>query len=344
MSNVHHPTRAAKTVRRVVFVVVSPLVELDLLGPLNVFQHAAKLQADSVGLLGGPLYEIVIAGNTSDLVLEGHCGMRMMAHQHFSQVREPIDTLLIVAGPVCVDTPVEADLCAWVRSKSAITRRMGSICVGAFVLAATGLLDGHRAATHWGYSEELARRYPNVRVDPDPIWIRDGNIFTSAGVTAGIDLALALVEEDLGSRTALEIARQLVVYLKRPGGQRQFSVPLTAQMPSRTSFSDLAAWIPGNLERTLSVEILADRMAMSPRNFARVFRSQIGLTPADYVRRVRVEAARALLEHPGKSVEVIAQHCGFGSDESMRRAFLDELGVSPAQYRATFSVHATDAA
>jgi transcriptional regulator GlxA family with amidase domain len=314
---------------------VAPVIELDLFGPLNVFALAggdgpAPAQGDQ------RQYKCTVVTAGVGLEVQGECGVKLQAHCHFSQLDEPIDTLLVVGGGGALAFADNPELCVWLRETANVTRRIGAICTGAFVLAEAGLLDGKRAATHWGCTQQLGVRFPAVRVDADSIWVKDGNVYTSAGITAGIDLALGLVEEDLGSRVALDIAKLLVVFLKRPGGQRQFSIALKAQAPKNKNFTDLLAWIAESLDQTLSVESLAERMAMSPRNFARVFRDEIGHTPAKYVRQVRLEAARIMLEQTRKGMAEIAALTGFIDDEVMRRAFIEELGVPPGQYRETF--------
>jgi transcriptional regulator GlxA family with amidase domain len=211
-----------------------------------------------------------------------------------------------------------------------------SVCSGAFLLARAGLLEGRTVTTHWASTAELARRHPELTVDPNPIFVRDGDIWTSAGVTSGMDLSLALVEEDLGRETAVEIARWLVLFLQRPGGQAQFSTHLSAQLAERRPLRDLQSWMADNLDADLRVEALADRAAMSPRNFARFFRREIGMTPAAYVEELRVERARQLLEQSADPVELISARCGFGTPETMRRAFARRVGVPPADYRARF--------
>jgi transcriptional regulator GlxA family with amidase domain len=227
-------------------------------------------------------------------------------------------------------------LIAWLREAAGRARRVTSVCTGAFLLARAGLLDGRRATTHWAGCEELASRYPRVQVESDPIFVRDGDVWTSAGVTSGMDLALALVEEDLGHRAALEVARWLVVFVKRPGGQAQFSAQLQAQSARREPLRELQGWIAGNLAADLTVEALAARASMSPRNFARAFRREVGMTPAAYVEAVRVEHAQLALESSGASLEEVARTCGFGTVETMRRACHRRLGVSPAEYRNRF--------
>jgi transcriptional regulator GlxA family with amidase domain len=223
-----------------------------------------------------------------------------------------------------------------VRSAARRSRRVASVCTGAFVLAQAGLLDGRRATTHWEWCDVLAGLYPAVAVERDAIFVVDGSLYTSAGVTAGMDLALALVEEDLGPKVARDVAQQLVIFLRRPGGQSQFSSQLAALPAERAPLRELQAWIPANAGADLSVTALAERAAMSPRNFARAFRRETGMTPAAYVESVRVEQARIALEGSQAPVETIAARCGFGTVETMRRAFHRRLGVGPAAYRSRF--------
>ncbi len=222
------------------------------------------------------------------------------------------------------------------RLRAKRARRIASVCTGAFLLAASGLLDGRRAATHWSYCAELARRFPKVRVESDPIFVRDGSVWSSAGVTAGIDLALALVEEDLGPTVALAVARYLVVFMKRPGGQAQFSTALSLQAAD-DKFGALHEWISKHLDDDLPLPVLADQAGMSERSFSRHYAEATGLTPARAIERLRVEAARRLLSESGLPVKRISQRCGFGSEETMRRSFLRLLAVTPQEYRTRFS-------
>lgn len=323
------------SVKHVVFLIVSPIVELDLFGPLNVFSLAGS-DGPSPASTEQRKYRTTIATTSSDLTIQGECGVQLLAHKRYWEIEEPIDTLLTVGGGGAFYFDGDPAVCEWLRKKSEDVRRIGAICTGAFVLAAAGLLDGRRAATHWACTAELGKRFRGVKVDSESVWVKDGPIYTSAGITAGIDLALGLVEEDLGSKTAMDIARKLVVFLKRPGGQQQLSIALTAQTPKSKGFSDITAWISGNLDQPLGVEVLASRMAMSPRNFSRVFSEELGMTPAKYVRSARLEAARIMLEQTRKGVEEIAARCGFGSDEIMRRAFISDIGISPTHYRESF--------
>lgn len=329
--------------RHVVLVAVPPVVELDVFGPANAFDLANKLLVGTALAPDGELpYKLTIVSPGEDRTIEGETGVSLIAHQHFSELTDSVDTLLVTAGPRSIRYAGTDQFWDWLRQTSARARRTGSVCVGAFVLAAAGLLQGRRAATHWGWVKDMQSLYPDVKVDAESIWVEDRGIYTSAGVTAGIDLALALLEEDFGSAVALNVAKYLVVFLKRPGGQRQFSVSLAAQAPTSRSFEELGVWIVENLNKPLNVELLAERMAMSPRNFARVFRAEFGTPPANYIRQSRIEAARALLEQSTRGLDDIAQRCGFGSDEVMRRAFLEEVGVTPGQYRGTFGIRPSE--
>ena len=238
-----------------------------------------------------------------------------------------------------VTGPAEADefLSSWLRLTARRSRRVGSVCTGAFLLARAGLLDGRRATTHWAACQALQRGYPSVEVEPDPIFVRDGNVYTSAGVTAGIDLTLALVEEDLGPCAALDVARELVLFIRRPGGQAQFSAGLAGQSAERPSLRSLQAWIADHLQADLSVAALAERSFMSVRNFARAFAGEVGVTPAAYVEALRLERARTLLETTDAQLEEIAGLCGFGTVETLRRTFGRRLSVNPSDYRSRFS-------
>jgi transcriptional regulator GlxA family with amidase domain len=248
----------------------------------------------------------------------------------------PVDTLVIAGGDGVAAAASDPALVDWVRQRAKDARRVASVCTGAFLLAASGALDGKRAATHWSLSAELARRFPTIRVESDPIFVRDGAVWTSAGVTAGIDLALALVEEDLGRAAALAVARYLVVFLKRPGGQAQFSATLSLQA-AEDRFGALHAWINQNLAENISLSALADQAGMSERSFSRRYAEATGMTPGRAVEQLRVEAARRLLLESRLPVKRIAQRCGFGSEETMRRSFNRLLAVAPQDYRARFS-------
>jgi transcriptional regulator GlxA family with amidase domain len=224
-------------------------------------------------------------------------------------------------------------LSVWLRRMTTAVRRLGAVCVGSFLLAEAGLLDGRRATTHWKFGRELAARYPKVRVEHEPLWVKDGNIYTSAGISAGIDLALAWVDEDCGAGLAHEAARELVLFLRRPGGQPQLSVSLSSQASEMTTIRELQIWIAEHLGARLTVDDLAERMAMSVRNFERVFTREVGTTPSQYVLQMRVEAARQKLERTADGLKQVAAAAGFGSVDVMRRAFVRLLGITPRRYR-----------
>ena len=256
-------------------------------------------------------------------------GLRLVADRSFRAVRGPIDTLIVTGVGLPDDARRDPELVRWLARVAPRTRRVVGLCTGAFLLAEAGLLDGRTATTHWAFCDELAKRFPSVTVQPDPIYVRDGGVYTSAGATAGLDLVLALVEEDLGRRMALTVAQWMVVFLKRPGGQAQFSVQLSTQMADREPLREMQVWVLDHPGSELAVEALARRVNMSPRNFFRVFVREVGMTPGRFVERVRVEAARRLLEETSRGVPDIATAAGFGSQEAMRVAFRRALGVSP---------------
>jgi transcriptional regulator GlxA family with amidase domain len=302
---------------------------LDVAGPLQVFASANDL----VVATGRPRpYEPVVVADRARVTASAGLGL---ATRRLPPPRRPLDTLIVAGGFGVYSACENAKVVRWIRARAKAARRLASVCSGAYLLATAGLLDGRRAVTHWRRCADFARRFPAVHLEPDPIFIRDGNVWTSAGITAGIDLALALVEEDLGRALALAVARHLVVFLKRPGGQAQFSATLALQHGD-ARFERLHAWVADNLRGDLSVASLADAAGMSERSFVRHYRRATGRTPARAVEQVRVEAARHLLER-GRPVKRVAAHCGFGSDETMRRSFLRLLGTTPQAYRERFS-------
>jgi len=252
---------------------------------------------------------------------------------------QTVDTVIVPGAPA-IEQAVDssADLAAWLHEMSRRVRRTASVCSGTFLLAQAGLLEGKRAATHWGMCDLLKKRFPSVEVEPDAIFVQEGPVWTSAGVTAGIDLCLALVEADCGRDIAMKVARELVVFLKRPGGQSQFSEVLQSQAQDSGGFDELHQWISDHLSREdLTVDLLAERVGMSPRNFARVYKQKTGRTPAKAVEVFRLEAARRLLEASERNVDQIARQCGFGDEERMRVTFQRHLAVSPTEYRKRFS-------
>ena len=315
--------------RRVVIVAVPPVQALDVAGPAEVLSTAASVAAGE-----HPEYAVEVVAPRGAPVATG-AGYALTPALALEEVRGPLDTL-IVAGGAGARHAAAADVDR-VGALARRARRIASVCTGAYVLAAAGLLDGRRATTHWSWCDDLQRRHPAVAVERDPIFVVDGAVRTSAGVTAGMDLALALVEEDLGARVALEVARWLVVFVKRPGGQAQFSAQLAAQTADREPLRELHAWMTDHLGADLSVPALAARACMSERNFARAFKAETGMTPAVYVEALRVERARLALESGGAPIDAIARRCGFGTVETLRRAFARRLGVSPGAYRNRFA-------
>lgn len=314
--------------RRVVLATFPGLQGLDLVGPLEVF-------ADANDELGRPAYELTVAATAAGVVRTSS-GVGIVADAALADVPAPIDTLLVVGGDGTYEAVRDQALVREVRRLATDARRVTSVCSGAFVLATAGLLDGRRATTHWRACDLLARSFPAVTVEPDPIFVRDGNVYTSAGVTAGMDLALALVEDDHGRDLALAIARRLVLFLRRPGNQSQFSAPLGAQVAERDGLRDAQRFVVEHPDRDCSVATLARQAAMSERNFTRCFTAEVGTTPARYVERIRVETARRLLEDTDEGVDGIAAASGFGTAETMRRTFLRVVRITPTEYRRRF--------
>jgi transcriptional regulator GlxA family with amidase domain len=318
--------------KKIVMLSVPPAQGIDVIGPLEAFGIASRMVEESTGRRG---YETELVTNAADLALPTSGGVRILAHRHYRELRGKVDTVLL-SGGAGTRAPRDPALLAWLCKMQKQARRLCSICTGAFLLADAGLLNGKRATTHWRFVESFARKHPGVSWDPNPIFIQDGNIYTSAGISAGMDLALALIEEDYGSGLALSVARHMVIFLRRPGSQAQFSVAMSAQAAERKSLQQLQVWIAENLAKNLSVEVLAERAAMSARNFTRVFTRELGSTPAHYVEQVRIEAARTQLAATDDSVEQVASRCGFSSAELLRRCFLRHFKVAPSQYRKHF--------
>jgi transcriptional regulator GlxA family with amidase domain len=315
--------------RKVAIVVFDGVQPLDVSGPSSVFSAANEHRPGA--------YTLFVASPHGGEVTT-NAGLTFSRTVPLADLPPALDTVLVAGGSDAglLEVIVDGTVGEWLRARSRGTRRVGSVCTGAFVLGGAGLLDGRRAATHWRSCEWLAELFPTVKVEPDAVFAFDGPIFTSAGITAAIDLSLALVEADLGRQVATAVARQLVVYLRRPGGQSQYSAPLRAQADA-SSLGDLVAWMTEHLHRDLRVPTLARRAGMSARNFARVFKDELGQTPAAFVERLRVDRARALLEETGWSLKQLAAKCGFGSVDTLQRAFARHLGLTPAQYRARFT-------
>ena len=323
--------------RRVVVVVFDGVQSLDVTGPVEVFAIANRfISVDHRPTdPGSQPYDIRLAAPRAGLV-RTTSGLSLLADNRLSAIRGPIDTLVVAGGDGAELAAADRTIVAAVDRLAARARRVTSVCTGAFLLAATGRLDGRRATTHWSSCDRLAVTHPAVTVDPEPIFVRDGPITTSAGITAGIDLCLALVEEDHGRKLALRVARQLVVFLKRPGGQSQFSSHLQAEIAERNGIAEVQRYAVNHLDADLRVEQLADLAAMSLRHFARTFRAEVGATPARFIEQARVEAARRLLEDSTLGVDEIARHCGLGTAETLRRSFLRTLHVAPSDYRRRF--------
>jgi transcriptional regulator GlxA family with amidase domain len=310
---------------------------LDVTGPLEVFTGAGaaiSARGRREGSFPAPGYEVSIVGRGGPM--RSSSGLAIVPERELEDVPGSLDTLIVPGGAGHRRAEDDEELVLWIARTSSSARRTVSVCTGAFLLARAGLLDGRRATTHWASAQALADAYPEVEVDPDPIYIRDGAVWTSAGVTAGMDLALALVEEDHDRELALTIARHLVLFLRRPGSQSQFSATLSSQQPEREPLREIQRSVIEDPAGEHTVEAMAARAHMSPRHFARAFRAETGVTPARYVERVRLEAARRLLEDTTVSISEVAAGIGFPSAETMRRAFVRALGVSPAEYKRRF--------
>ena len=310
---------------RVIAILALPGVQLlDVSGPLDVFAQA-NLE------MGRELYALrVVACEPGPI--RSSSGVRLLPDL---VVGEParFDTLLVAGAPEAARMSLSEELLRWIRSSAAKARRYGSVCRGAFVLAATGLLDGRRVTTHWAAAEQLARKFPGTRVEEDALYVRDGKLRTAAGITAGLDLALMLVEEDLGREVARRVAAQLVMYFRRPGGQLQFSRKGAARASGRMVLQEVQRWVAANPALSHSVKDLASHAGQSPRHFARVFHAEVGITPAAWVELARVTAARALLEAGTDAPKQVAAKCGFANADTLRRAFAKHVGITPAEFR-----------
>ncbi|WP_051969750.1 GlxA family transcriptional regulator [Kitasatospora azatica] len=322
-----------------VVIIAFPGVELlDVTGPAEVFSVASRLLGTD-----RPGYRVEVAAAELG-ALRTSSGLQLVADRRLAELDGQLDTVLVSGGieltgegeGAAVEPLIDATVVAWLRSAAARSQRIGSVCAGAHLLAEAGLLDGLPATTHWLTAGRLAAEYPRVAVDPDPIFIRTGRVWTCAGVTSGMDMALAMVAEDHGQALALATARMMVMYLKRPGGQSQFSVPLSLQRPAGDQIDELRRWIGEHLAEDLSVEALAEQLHLSVRHFSRLFRRRTGSTPAAYIEAVRVEAARRLLEDTEQSLPEVAAASGLGSVETLHRAFRRRLVTTPAEYRRRF--------
>ncbi len=319
------------TPKHIVIVGYDDITSLDLSGPLEAFSSA---QVEDSSGKRQPGYKVSIAALGAK-TFRSESGLRMTAPCSLNSLRH-LDTLLIPGGSGMRTSGTSTKLATWISAHHHRIRRIASVCTGIYGLAPTGLLNGRRVTTHWKHAADLAERYPKLKVDTNPLYIRDGKFYTSAGITAGIDLALSLIEEDFGAGVALAVARELVMYVKRPGGQEQYSEPLRFQVESTSRFADLAAWMMAHLDEDLCVEALADRIHLCPRQFSRRFKHEFKSTPAAFVHKLRLDEARKRLSAAGRTVESIADSVGFPDPDSFRRAFVQRFGVAPSQYRSRF--------
>jgi transcriptional regulator GlxA family with amidase domain len=319
----HEEKSAGKIMRRIVISGPPPVQVLDVTGPLEVFSNL-------------PDYQVVVVASDRSAQLQTNRGIHLAGAVPRDSVIGPIDTLVVAGGPGAENGDYDDAYLRWISDASSRSRRVASICTGAFILAAAGLLDGKRVVTHWSFCDRLAREFPKVNVLPNPIFLRDGPIYTSAGITAGIDLSLALVEKDHGHQAALAVARQLVMFLVRPGGQAQYSHMLSRQATTSEPLRELQVYMLENLRADHSVEALADRMGMSPRHFSRVCLREMKMNPGQFVDRLRVEAAQQMIDSSSKGLKEIADACGFGSADSMRRTFQRVIGITAGEYTERF--------
>jgi len=319
--------------RRIGFVGFPGVAALDLVGALEAFATAGIREKGS-----RPGYEIVILGLSRD-PFESESGISFLPHRTL-EMAPPLDTVIIPGGIGLRRPEANQRICAWIKGRVKRIRRIASVCTGIYGLAPTGLLDGRRVTTHWRFARDVAHHFPRLRVDSNALFIKDGPFYTSAGVTAGIDLSLAMIEEDHGPRVALEVARELIMYLKRPGGQEQFSEPLQFQSQASSPFAELVPWILEHLNQDLSVGVLASRSGLSPRHFSRRFKTAFGRTPAAFVGSLRLDEARRRLAHPDQSIKTVAASVGFKGADAFRRAFERRFSVTPSLYRGRFETRA----
>lgn len=320
---------------RTVGIIAFPGVEIiDIVGPMEVFTFAnTRLLTD--GIISDPVYEVKVLSK-GDGPVTTLSGLQILPSDRYAGFCRELDTLIIPGGIDPESLADDTELMSWIRECSENVRRITSVCNGAFVLAEAGLLDGRRATTHWNYSDRFRKRYPRVKLEHDRIFIQDGPVWSSGGITSGIDLALAMVEDDWGHKLALAIARFMVVFLKRQGGQSQYSEYLKTDAASRHDIRELQAWIIENVQKELCVGMLAEQASMSARNFARVFRAETGVTPAKYIEIVRVDLARHYLESTRFNINTVAQKTGFNDPETLRKTFVRHIGITPMDYRARF--------
>ncbi|GAA4792082.1 GlxA family transcriptional regulator [Olivibacter ginsenosidimutans] len=322
-----------------IVLVVPPMTSiLDVAGPLEVFTKTTDYLNDHIASLK-PAYTTHVLSVDSSPIVHTSAGLPIVCEGDINSINYEVDTLLF-AGKGTAESNTLQPALTWLKEHACKIRRIGSICAGAFILAEAGLLNGRRATTHWQVCAKMATLYPQIKVEKDPIYVKDGNIYTSAGISTGMDLSLALVEEDFGRDIAVMVARLLVLYLKRPGNQSQFSNILMHQQVDYEPIQTVQEWIIHHLDEELTVELLAEKVSMSPRNFARVFLRETGITPAKYVEKVRLETARRRLEETRLTIDEISNECGVGSADGLRRLFLRHLKTTPSDYRRSFATAA----
>lgn len=320
--------------KHIVILVPENVSILDVAGPLDVFTKAKECIRENAPAMD-ETYTTHVLSFDSLIQVNTSSGLPIITEGGIEAVNYEIDTILVAGNSTLKVIP--QSLLDWLKGKTDKVRRMGSICAGAFVLAKAGILNGRRATTHWMVCDKLAKLYPEVKVETDPIFVKDGNIYTSAGISTGMDLALALVEEDFGRDTAVAVARRLVLYLKRPGNQSQFSNILNYQSVDYEPIKTIQDWIVDHLDDELTVELLAEKAMMSPRNFARVFLRETGITPAKYIEKLRLETARRRLEETRLTLDEISTECGIGNADGLRRLFLRHMKTTPSDYRKSFA-------
>ncbi|MCD7976260.1 MAG: GlxA family transcriptional regulator [Tannerellaceae bacterium] len=324
-----------KNIKHVVIIVPPYSTLLDTCGPMDVFQRAI----DQMKLLENRVdftYHIHVVSTTKARQIPVSSGISIVSEGSYKNITYPVDTLIVPGLPQKTGYQVGKDVLAWLKEQSGHVRRICSVCAGAFMLAEAGVLTGKKATTHWMLCEKLAKNYPQTTVDPEAIFVKDGNVYTSAGITTGMDLALGLIEEDLGKSFALQIARIMVLYLKRPGNQTQYSTVLESQQIDHQPIRKAVEWIYDHLQEEITVEKLAEHTLMSPRNFARVFARELNITPIKYVEKLRLEAAIRYLTETHLTTDEIAHLCGLKNSTNLNRLFLHTFEVTPTQYRRNF--------
>ncbi|RFM33910.1 GlxA family transcriptional regulator [Chitinophaga silvisoli] len=329
--------------KTVVIVPMPGTYMLDIAGPCDVFAAADQILREGLGTEGaGSGYNILLAAYGDEKTVPTRSGITMICPLTVDEITEPIDTFIVAGFPMALIQAGDRRLINWLKKNYPRLRRVGSICVGTYALAEAGILDGKNATTHWEHSRSFQEKYPSICVDTNPFYTKDGNVYTSGGVSSGVDLAMALVEEDYGREVAIQVARKLVLYLKRPGYQSQFANLLQLHSVANSLAGKLRPWILEHLDKEMGVEELATHLNMSIRNFTRVFTRETGMTPAKFVEKLRVEIARKYLEDSDYSMEQIATRCGLGGVVSMRRVFLRHMNVTPSDYRRTFRTSFAD--